>query len=86
MQLNKLLLRCHGDRIFCSEREPEEIGRWFDSLSLGRGVSFLERVKLDQAIGGFGMREERDAIEPGLTGNVGDLPASGALVELDRAD
>ena len=43
-------------------------------------------VKLDQAIGGFGMREERDAIEPGLTGNVGDLPASGALVELDRAD
>lgn len=43
-------------------------------------------VKLDQAIGGFGVREKRDAIEPGLTGNMGDLPASGTFVELDRAD
>jgi len=63
--------------------------RFRPDLSLHPGVLLCgccELVKLDQVIGGFGMREERDAIEPGLTGNVGDLPASGVIVELDRAD
>jgi len=82
-------LRERSDQQYMARGVVQGGCRFRPDLSLHPGVLLCgcsKLVKLDQAIGGFGMREERDAIEPGLTGNVGDLPASGAFVELDRAD